>query len=209
MSKFNVGDVIPVIVGDRKFTTVIDKHGVQRFKVNTVLNAFADGTTAAWDNWRAAGRHGKEPYSINDLTREYHEGKHSFDDMLTFFTSIGYSVGGFCDISIFADLDVRNPLWEKDDLKVLSSDALAEFMALINEPYEHNGNESVRYFTEVVFSGKWNTDHSGGRGVYVAKSDTIDRVIRGYLYTKGISPSEVIPLGTTSDELKALLNNIS
>ena len=206
MTKYNVGDTVLITVGDREFTTVIDEHDVQRFKVNSVINAYNDTVSAEWDKWMYSDRSMPEPFGLNMLAVEYAHGKHSLDDMLTFYTSIGYSVAGFSDLSYFEELDIRNPIWEQNDYRKLSSKAFAELMELIEEPYEHSGNEAVRYVFDVVRDGKWTTDNAGN---YIAASDTIDRVVYSFLGTKDIEPWDILVKDETSQELKDFLKHLS
>lgn len=89
-------ETIIVKVGDREFETFLDESGVQRFRGNTVTRYIVDNGG----------------YLLNELVMAYYDGKFTDDDFLTFYTSFGYSVGGFCDVSNFSHLDVENPLWD-------------------------------------------------------------------------------------------------
>jgi hypothetical protein len=206
MTEYKTGDEIIVTIGSREFTTVIDKHGTQRFKKNTVINAWVDASGKEFEKWLRTDRTTPEPFNLNVLGLEYLRGEHTLDDMLTFYTSIGYSVSGFSDLSFFDDLDIRNPIWEEDHYKKLSSKALVEFMSLINEPYEHNGNEAVRFIFDVVRDGKWTTDDNGN---FIAREDTIDRVIYSFLEHRNMEPYNILIKEDTSEELKAFLKNLS
>lgn len=201
MTEYKHGDKINVKIGDRTFETIIDKRGVQRFKENTVISAFYKASTEAYNDWMRTGREGSAPFNLNTLAKEYHAGKHTLDDMLTFYTSFGYSVDGFADVSFFEGLEIRNPVWEAGHFKSLSSRALQELMGLANIPFRHNGDESVRFFFEVVRYGKWGVKD----GDYVALSDTIDRVLIPYLRSKGFEPWDIKPTDETSDEVKSIL----
>jgi len=206
MTDFSVGDEIPVTIGRRTFTTYIDKHDVQRFKRNTVIEAFVDASGENFEEWLKTDRTTPQPFNLNTLAVEYHEGKHTLDDMLTFYTSINYSVAGLADVSYFEGLDIRNPVWEADHYTKFSSEALKELMNLINEPYKHMGNDSVRFFHDAVRYDKWTTD---GEGYYINRDDTIDRVILDFLATREIEPWDIKVEETTLDELKGFLKHLS
>lgn len=204
MSKYNVGDEIEITVGDRKFVTIIDEQGVQRFKANTAIKAFVDASTAAYNEWIVSDRSTPEGFNLNTLAEEYYKGLHTLDDMLTLYTSFGYSVAGFADVSYFERLDIRNPLWEETHVKKISSAAVVELMALISEPFEHSGNEAVRYISDAVMAGRLTTD---GKGNYVALGDTIDRVFFPFLETRGLDPWNITPNRDTSEELRNILDS--
>jgi len=204
MTKYNEGDEITVTVGGRKFTTFIT-DGVQRFKTNTAISAYVDAGGRAFNAWNRSDRTTPEPYTLNDLATEYQEGKHTQDDMLTLYTSIGYSVAGFADLSLFHDLDIRNPVWEDEHYAKLSSKAFEELMGLINEPYRHNGDEAVRFVFDTVSEGKWKVN----KGDLVNGTDTIDRVVLGFLGAREIEPWDIEVKEDTSDELKGFLKHLS
>lgn len=207
MTTYKVGDEILVTVGSRTFTTVIDPYNIQRFRVNTVLNAFSDASSDQLEAWNRSDRTTPEPYTLNTLVREYAEGKHTQDDMLTFYTSIGYSVSGFADLDHFADLDIRNPVWEENDYKTLPRSAWEELMGLIGEEYTHSGNDSVRYVFDAVAEGKWKVDNPTSS--YAADSDTIDRVVTAFLRERDIEPWDIIITANISKELKGFLKHLS
>ena len=100
-------ETIIVNVGGRSFETYIDRNGVQRFRVNTVLNHLCDLMTK---NLTVDGK----SYGLNDMCLEFFNGKFSNDDWLTWYTSFGYSVSGFMDLSFFDHLEIENPLWDKE-----------------------------------------------------------------------------------------------
>jgi hypothetical protein len=104
---FANSETIIVKVGGRPFETYIDRHGVQRFRVNTVLNHLCN---LMMKNMTVDGK----PYGLNEMNMEFFEGKFSNNDWLTWYTSFGYSVSGFMDISHFDHLDIENPLWDKE-----------------------------------------------------------------------------------------------
>jgi hypothetical protein len=91
------GDVITVKVGGKEYDTVIDEQGVQRFKENGVLKYLFD----------------RGALDLNEIARIYHTKKpFSQRDYAELNMMLGYSVSGWCDLSAFQDMDVKNPLWE-------------------------------------------------------------------------------------------------
>ncbi len=97
MKKPKPGTVIPVKVGKRIFKTVIDQDGVQRFIRNTVI----------WHLWDT------QQIDLNRLAEDY-DGKHiTLDDLLTFYTELGYWVEGLAELSYFQHLKIENPLWKE------------------------------------------------------------------------------------------------
>jgi hypothetical protein len=204
MTNYNVGDEIPVIVGSRTFITIIDVNGTQRFKENTVINAFVNASQEAYSRFTAT-RTGPMPYTLNDLSVEYYEGKHTLDDMLTFYTSIGYSVTGLSDLSYFEELDIRNPIWESDHYNSLSSKAYTELMELIGVPYKSSSDEPSRFLFDAITSGKWVVKE----GNITNGTDTIDRVICLFLEKKEIEPWDIEVKDSTSDELKGFIKHLS
>lgn len=207
MTTYNVGDEILVTVGSRTFTTVIDPYNTQRFKMNTVIDAFVEASYELSKAWNRSDHSTPQPYTLNTLVSEYAEGKHTQDDMLTFYTSIGYSVSGFADLNHFGDLDIRNPVWEEDDYKTLSFCAWAELMSLIGEESKHSGNNSVRYLFDAVAQGKWKVDNLTSS--YAADSDTIDRVVKAFLRERDIEPWDITITANISKELKGFLRHLS
>lgn len=104
---FANSEIIIVKVGGRSFETYIDRNGVQRFRVNTVLNHLCD---LMMKNMTVDGK----PYGLNEMCMEFFNGKFSNDDWLTWYTSFGYSVDGFSSLSFFNHLEIENPLWDKE-----------------------------------------------------------------------------------------------
>jgi hypothetical protein len=89
-------DIIEVKVNGVGYPTHIDDQGVQRFVGNGVLlHLYESGSI-----------------DMNQLRREYHQAKFSQKDYMEFHIGIGYSVHGFCDLSVFEDVIVENPVWE-------------------------------------------------------------------------------------------------
>lgn len=200
------GAIIPVRVGSRTFDTVIT-NGVQRFVSNTVIRSFVDASGEAFNEWLRSGRNNgePEPYSLNTVDVEYHQGKHSVDDLLTLYTSIGYSVSGFMDLSLFDDLEIRNPLWEQDQYHSLPPQVLEELMDVCGIQYESSSDVCARYFVNAIKRGEWNTDRENGD--WISDSHTVTQVVNGFLRSQDIELSEV-PLTNASDELKAFVENL-
>lgn len=200
------GSIIPVRVGSRTFDTVI-VQGVQRFVANTVISAFVDDSIVSFNKWLQVGRRegAPGPYGLNTLAFEYHEGKHSLDDMLTFYTSIGYSVSGFSDLSFFEDLDIRNPLWEQDHYQSLPPRVLEELMEVCGIQYESSSDVCARYFRDAVIRGEWNTDRETGD--WISAGYTVTQVVRSFLNSQDVNVSE-LATENASDELKAFVEHL-
>ena len=98
-------EVVPVKVGDRKFDAFIDEHGTLRFKTQTVFNFFMK--LMSENRMIVDGK----PFTLNEIAEYRANGVFSDDDWLTFYTSFGYSLGGFCDLSDFQHLRVETPDW--------------------------------------------------------------------------------------------------
>lgn len=96
---------IDVKIFGRVFPTYIDDYGVQRFVPNQVVEAIID-------HEQKIQTFGHD-YILNWISVEYQNGKFSFDDFVSFYTSFGYSVDGFCSLSFMDFIPVENPLWEK------------------------------------------------------------------------------------------------
>jgi hypothetical protein len=52
---------------------------------------------------------------FNKLAEMYTKGAFSQEDYLDFYTSTGCSVAHIAEMSFFDNLEIENPLWEKDD----------------------------------------------------------------------------------------------
>lgn len=200
------GSIIPVRVGSRTFDTVIVK-GVQRFVANTVISAFVDDSIASFNKWLQVGRRegAPEPYGLNTLAIEYHQGKHSLDDMLTFYTSIGYSVAGFADLSFFEELDIRNPVWEKDHYQSLPPRVLEELMEICGIQYESSSDVCARYFHDAIRRGEWNTDRETGD--WISDGYTVTQVVRSFLNSQDVNVDD-LSIEDSSDELKAFVEHL-
>lgn len=201
----NTGDITTVVINGRKFITIIDDKGTQRFKGNTAVRAFVDASIVEWEKWLRTDRSQPEPYSLNDLVMGFYEGKHTLDEIIELYSNIGYSLGGFSDASADWDVTIRNPLWEENDYKVLPGKVWVELMGLIGHEYQHNGNEAVRYIFEVHREGNWDTDDKGN---FVARNETIDRIVYAYLEKHEIEVEDIEPEEESSDELKTFLTHL-
>lgn len=89
------GEVIVVKVGGKPYETVIDKDGVQRFRINQLFNYLYK-----------SGR-----IDLNQLATDYQCGLFTQEEYLHFYMGLGYSVSGFSELSFFEDLEIDNPLW--------------------------------------------------------------------------------------------------
>lgn len=98
MEKCMNDDEIIVRVGGKEYQTFIDDKGVQRFKANSVLDYLSNFGII----------------DLNAICLDYHEGKFSKIDYAEFNMMLGYSVCGFCDLNEFEDMEIYNPLWEKN-----------------------------------------------------------------------------------------------
>ena len=97
MTLHNGKKIIQVQVGKKKYPTFLDGKSVQRFIKNSVIEHLFN----------------ENKLDLNQLAREYHNGKFSQVDYAEFNMMIGYSVAGFADLSSFQDMQIRNPLWEE------------------------------------------------------------------------------------------------
>ena len=99
MSNFKPGDKFTVTIGGEPFETYIDENGTQRFYESTLIRHLRD--TGVID--------------LNRLAMDYFAGKFNQMDYLRFNTSLGYSVCGLSELSFFADLEFKNPIWSDED----------------------------------------------------------------------------------------------
>lgn len=93
-----MSDTIKVEIGGKKYDTYIDENGVQRFEENPLLRKLVN-----------LGK-----ISLNDLAVEYEQGEFTQREYLEFYMSIGYSVDGIAELSMFKDLRIKNPIWDKN-----------------------------------------------------------------------------------------------
>ena len=107
--EYKKGDVITVTVDGRPYETYIDEHGTQRFRV--------DPTHPLWDRWCGDenDRRGRGTEDLNKLSIAYHHGEFDQRTYMEFNMSLGYSVGGFCELHNFFDLRLVNPLWDQSE----------------------------------------------------------------------------------------------
>jgi len=118
---YKPGDEIKVKIGGREFTTVIDPHGVQRFKSNGVVRAIQQSFFEEWDKYCKTGlqrdirnRH-LEPMGFNKLAVMYCRSEFSQEDYLDFYISTGCSVCHISEIGFFEDLEIENPIWKEQE----------------------------------------------------------------------------------------------
>lgn len=90
-------EVIIVKVLGLELETYIDGHGTQRFKTDTVVVHMFE----------------QNMVDLDALSRDFHNGKMSTEDFLTFYAKSGYSVGALSTLSHFSHLTFENPLWEE------------------------------------------------------------------------------------------------
>lgn len=110
------GDVIPVVIEGKLYETVIDDSGVQRFKSNTVLQYMFEHDT----DGRPAAMH-KQMLNLNTLGVAYSQGKFDKRDYMEIVMQ-GYSVSGFCDLSMFWDWTISNPLWDDGEPSLIGGE---------------------------------------------------------------------------------------
>lgn len=111
--QYNPGDTIEVQVNGRTFVTVIDPHGVQRFKKNVAVDLMQKGTSAVFDNTHMKGLP-LQPGNVdmNRLRMLFLQGQIPLEDYIEFHTLIGYSVCGFEDaLGGCGPITIVNPVW--------------------------------------------------------------------------------------------------
>lgn len=99
----DAAEVIVVKVLGREFETYLDVNGTQRFKTDTVIITLFD----------------RGLIDLDELSRDFYNGKITTEDMLNFYAKSGYSVDGLSNLSYFSHLTFENPLWDENqtDLK--------------------------------------------------------------------------------------------
>lgn len=95
MKKYNIGDKITVKVNGEEFDTVIHTDGVQRFIENSVIDYLFRSKVL----------------DMNRLHTEFRQDKFTKRDYMIINMMLGYSVGGFADLSVFQDWEIENPVW--------------------------------------------------------------------------------------------------
>lgn len=101
MSKYNPGDKIMIKIGNRNVETYIDPHGTQRITPVNKLYAYLYET---------------KKLDLNMLAVAVDTGQFSFKEYFEMYLSIGYSVSGFSELSRFQKYQIKNPVWERDEL---------------------------------------------------------------------------------------------
>lgn len=178
VSQYKTGDEVTVTVNGRKFITVFHGQGLQTFKENPIMRD-------VFNAWFGLLAEAGETDSVNVLIKAgFESGSYTIDNFLTYYSSIGLPVDNLFRMRSIPKVIIRNPVWEEQDYSELSNQAWAELMALIGEPYEHNGNEAVRHIFDVVRSGAWKTVD----GVFTSGTQTIDRVVVEFLRSRNIDP---------------------
>lgn len=90
-----------VLVGGARFRALTDKLGTERFIGSTVVD------------WIVAS----DDQLLNRLALAYASNlrDHAFvqRDYVVFYTMLGYSLSGFCDLSEFKYLEVATPKWTR------------------------------------------------------------------------------------------------
>lgn len=107
-----VNEIIIVKVDGREFETYIDEHGVQRFLENAAIRRYVDFANEGPPDFKIK----EGAYTLNDLWIDWHESSREdfpIEDMMVFYTMMGYSVSGFADV--FPDAYIENPRWEDND----------------------------------------------------------------------------------------------
>ena len=93
------GDVFPVRVNGVTYETVIDEHGVQRFRINETIRYIMDT---------------QQQVDFNHLMMAYQRGAFPLRDYMEFYMQVGYSVDGFAEIFASEEdspVTIQNPLW--------------------------------------------------------------------------------------------------
>lgn len=113
-------EIIMVKVGDREFKTALDQNGVQRFMPHNEAPAELVEKLKEWEAYLHSD-HSTHPsipkgiYTPNDLAMDFYNGVYTVDEMLSYETSSGYSVCGLAELSYFEDMEIINPLWDKEE----------------------------------------------------------------------------------------------
>lgn len=103
------GDRITVLVGGIPYETEINEHGTQRFIIdpdNALVRRLrnrSDGQPT-----RAEG----DIADLNEMAIRYHQGEFTKREYAEMNIALGYSLGGFEELSSFEDMDIDNPLDE-------------------------------------------------------------------------------------------------
>lgn len=87
-------------------------NGVQRFVPNPVIEKLVDKDIEIYNKLGYKKYEEMGLYGLNEIAMDFHRGEFTVEDMLAFYTQIGYSVSGMLDLSFFEELEVENPLWD-------------------------------------------------------------------------------------------------
>lgn len=106
--KYKPGDIIKVKVGGIEYETYIDERGTQRFRKNSLLDFLFNSRENKKQNSKV---------DLNELAILFHSKNPPFSqrDYAEFNMMLGYSVAGFAELSSFEDMEIENPVWEKDN----------------------------------------------------------------------------------------------
>lgn len=112
-------EIIIVKVGDREFKTALDQNGVQRFMPHDEAPAELVEKLKDWEAYLNSDHSSHPPvpkgiYTPNDLAMDFYNGVYTVDEMLSYETYSGYSVCGLADLSYFEDMEIVNPLWDRE-----------------------------------------------------------------------------------------------
>jgi hypothetical protein len=107
LNKPKVGDIIEVIVDGKKYNTIIDNEGIQRFIKNEVIRKIIDS------HMTPAGNIIPGMLNLSKIAELYQLGKIPLKDYLEFYILKGSSVTMIAEMEAFKTLEIINPLWEK------------------------------------------------------------------------------------------------
>lgn len=97
------GDHIKVKVGGVEYDTVVDPQGVQRFIADPVIRTLVNA----------------EVIDLNEVARLYvgdnKDPGFTQREYAEFNMKLGYSLGGFAELSWFFDMEIENPIEEKKE----------------------------------------------------------------------------------------------
>lgn len=105
------GDFITVRVGGIDYQTTISAQGTQRFVEdpdNPWLKRLRHNTVGGYNPQG-------DIEDLNAMAALYQRGGLTQREYAEMNIAIGYSVGGFCELNSFDDMDIDNPLWSAPD----------------------------------------------------------------------------------------------
>ena len=124
-----------VTIDGRPYETVMDKHGVQRFRETPGLDDLL-WTDTGISRGKDGPRHARpvspevrelaktnsavrwlvdnQPVDLNEMAWAFHANNaFSLLDYAEFNMHIGYSVSGWADLSTFQHMEIDNPMWSQ------------------------------------------------------------------------------------------------